>query len=184
MQVALVLNNHLNYNQMKTSIRILISGFLMIFITWVMTSCQPNKSSVTETDIAAIREWNDKGLTMVKELNKDNAEAFVKYTYAEDAIAFPPNAKSLKGQQALIELYQNYPVMSDFNQEIEEIEVFGDWAYLRLNWSINMNQPEPDIYKDSGIIFVILRKQEDKSWKIWREIFNSDVPLPVSQASN
>ena len=115
---------------------------------------------------------------MVRNLNKDNAETFVKLTYSEDAIIFPPNAKSIIGQEALIGFYQNYPPMSDFNQKIEEMEVFGDYAYLRLNYSFPINQTGLNPYIDTGTIFCIMRKQNDGNWKIWREIWNSDISVP------
>jgi ketosteroid isomerase-like protein len=170
---------------MKTSINFLIKGLLMMLITLALTECQPKKTAtVTEKDKKAITEWNDKVLTMAKNLNKDNAETFVNYTYSEDAILFPPNAKSVMGREAIIVFYQNYPPMSDFNQKIEEMEVLGDYAYLRLNWSIPVKQTGLNSYIDTGIILCIMRKQNDGSWKIWREIWNSDISVPTTPTVN
>jgi ketosteroid isomerase-like protein len=164
---------------MKASINFLIRGLIIILITLPLIECQSKKTaSVTEKDKKAITEWNDKGLAMVKNLNKDNAETFVKYMYSEDAILFPPNAKSIKGLETIIVFYQNYPPMSNFNQEIEEMEILDDYAYLRLNWSIPVTQTGLNPYIDSGIIFCIMRKQSDGIWKIWREIWNSDISVP------
>ena len=169
---------------MKKAINFFIGGSLMILVTWAMFACNPQKTTnSTETDKAAIREWNDKGLTMGKGLNKENAETFVRFMYTEEVIVFPPNAKSIKGIEALIGFYQNYPPMSDFNHEIKEIEVFGEYAYLWLNWSIPVKLPKLDPYVDSGIIFVILRKQSNGNWKIWRELWNSDIPIPVNAST-
>jgi ketosteroid isomerase-like protein len=152
---------------------------IMAALCLSLTSCQPKKAANdTEKDKKAITEWNDKGLAMAKNLNKDNAETFVKYMYSEDAILFPPNAKSIKGLEAIIVFYQNYPPMSDFNQVIDEMEIFGDYAYLRLNWSIPVTQTGLNPYIDSGVIFCIMRKQIDGNWKIWREIWNSDLSVP------
>ena len=171
---------------MKTSINFIIKGLLMMLITLALTDCQPNKTAtVTEKDKKAITEWNDKVLTMAKNLNKGNAETFVRYTYSEDAILFPPNAKSIKGREAIIVFYQNYPPMTDFNQKIEEMEVLGDYAYLRLNWSMPVTQTglNPS-YIDTGVIFCIMRKQNDGNWKIWREIWNSDISVPTTPTVN
>ena len=164
---------------MKTSNNFLIRGLLLILIILSLTDCQPKKTTnVTEKDKTFITEWNAKTLTMVRNLNKDNAETYVKHTYSEDAILFPPNAKSILGREAIIPFYQKYPPMSDFNQEIEEMEVFGDYAYLRLNYSFPINQPGLNSYSDTGVIFCIMQKQNDGNWKIWREIWNSDISLP------
>jgi len=170
---------------MKTSINFLIRGLLIILITFALTECQPKKTAnVTEKDKTAITGWNDKGLAMAKNLNKGNAETFVNYMYSEDAILFPPNVKSINGREAIIAFYQNYPPMSDFNQEIKEMEVFGDYAYLRLNYSLPINQPVLNSYIDTGVIFCIMRKQNDGNWKIWREIWNSDISAPSTPTSD
>ena len=164
---------------MKTSINFLIRGLLMILFAWAISSCQSKKAAIdTENDKIAISKWNDDGLTMVRNLNKDNAETFVKFTYSEDAIIFPPNAKSIIGHEALIGFYKNYPPMSDFTQKVEEIEVFGDYAYLLLKWTFPIKQTGVNPNLDSGKIFCIMRKQNDGNWKIWREIWNSDIPVP------
>ena len=158
----------------------------MILITLALTGCQSNKTaSVAEKDKTVITEWNTESLTMGRNLNKDNAELFVKHTYSEEAILFPPNAKSVKGREAIILFYQNYPPMSDFNQEIEEMEVLGDYAYLRLNWSIPVAQTELNSsFIETGKIFCIMRKQNDGNWKIWREIWNSDITAPKTPATD
>ena len=170
---------------MKTSVNFLIRGLLIILITFALTECQPRKTAnVTEKDKTAITGWNDKGLAMAKNLNKGNAETFVNYMYSEDAILYPPNTKSVIGLEAIIAFYQNYPPMSDFNQEIKEMEVFGDYAYLRLNYSLPINQPVLNSYIDTGVIFCIMRKQDDGNWKIWREIWNSDISAPSTPTSD
>lgn len=163
---------------MKTKIFLFVLPFVII-------ACGPKTAnSVSEKDKTVITEWNGETLTMGRNLNKDNAEAFVKHTYSEDAILYPPNAKSVMGREAIIVFYQNYPPMSDFNQVIEEMEVLGDYAYLRLNWSIPIKQTELNSYIDTGIIFCIMRKQDDGNWKIWREIWNSDISAPSAPTSD
>lgn len=170
---------------MKRSSGTFIKGLLLILVTLAMISCQSKKpAKLTETDATALQEFNDKGLTMAKELNKDNAEAFVKFTYTEDAVIYPPALRPIFGHEALIGFYQNYPPMTDFNQKIEEFEVFNDYAYLRLSWSIPVVLSDLETFTNSGVIFAIMKKQEDGSWKIWREIWNSDVSLPPLPLTN
>jgi ketosteroid isomerase-like protein len=155
--------------------------FFQLVAVILIIACQPKTTShSTEADKAAIRKFNDKCLSIVRDLNKENAEAFVKFTYSEDAVIFPPNAKSLMGQAAIIGMYKTYPPMSEFNQEIQEIEVFDDFAYMRLNWSIPVKQPKLEPYIDSGIIFIMMRKLKDGNWKVWREIWNSDISTPIA----
>ncbi len=166
---------------MKTSINFIIHGLLIIFFTWSITACQPKKpAGITSADKAAIREAFDKGMPMFRELNKNNASTFVKFLYAEDAIIFPPNAQPIKGQEAIIKLLQNYPPVPDYKHESEEIDGSGYLAYIRDTWSVTMNPMGMAAYKDSGTIVQIWRKQNDKSWKLWREIWHSDIPVPIT----
>jgi len=44
--------------------------------------------------------------------------------------------------------------------------------------SIPVKQTGLNSYIDTGIIFCIMRKQDDGNWKIWREIWNSDISAP------
>ena len=164
---------------MKTSINFLIRGLLMIIVIWSITACQPKTSlGITNADKEAIRETFDKGMSMFRGLNKDNASAFVKFLYAEDAIIFPPYAQPIKGQEAIISLLQNYPPVPDYKHESEELLGFGDLAYIRDTWSVTMNPSGMAAYKDSGTIVQIWRKQNNGSWKLWREIWHSDIPAP------
>ncbi len=164
---------------MKTSITIFIRGFFIILLALAVSACQPRGSAgFTDADKAAIRKVVDQGLAMFKGLNKDNASAFVKFFYAKDAIIFPPNALPLKGQEAIIGFLQTYPSMSDYNHKPEEIVGFDDFAYLWETWSVTIMLPGHAAYKDTGTIFWIWQKSNDGSWKLWREIWHSDLPVP------
>ena len=164
---------------MKTSITICIRGIFMTLVTLTVITCQTKGPVVnTDADKAAIRKVVEKGLDMVTKVNKDNASEFVRFFYTEDAIIFPPNALPIKGLEAITGLLQNYPPMTDYKQKPEEILVFGDYAYLWETWSVTLPASDNEGFKDTGTMFWIFRKQNDGSWKLWREIWHSDLPLP------
>jgi ketosteroid isomerase-like protein len=165
---------------MKPFARYAIRCFVMILVV-TLAACQP-KNSVDLADAArtAIRKTLDEGMPMFQNLNKENAAVFVKFLYADDVIIFPPNAPPLTGHEAITGMLQNYPPVPDYKQESEEIEVFGDYAYLRDTWSVTMNPPGMTAYKDTGTVIQIWKKQADGSWKLWREIWHSDLRKPTS----
>jgi ketosteroid isomerase-like protein len=166
---------------MKTSITIYGRCFLFIIIALTMDACQLKKAPIsTDADEAAIRKVVNEALGMVTGLNKNNAAEFVKFWYAEDAIIFPPNGLPIKGFDNMIKFFQTYPPMTDYSQKPEEIVVFGDLAYLWETWSVTLPLTELTTYKDMGTIFWIWHKQNDGSWKLWREIWHSDIPVPNS----
>jgi ketosteroid isomerase-like protein len=165
---------------MKTKISICFRGILIILMILNLTACQTTESaSKIEADKAAIRKVAGEALSMVTKVNKDNAAEMVKFLYTEDAVIFPPNALPLKGQKAIIELLQTYPPMTDYVQKPEELVVFGDFAYQWETWSVTLPLADQTPFKDSGTIFWIWHKQSDGAWKLMREIWHSDLPIPI-----
>lgn len=143
-----------------------------------MNACQTKESaSNTEADKAAIRKVADEALSMVTRINKDNASELVKFFYAEDAVVFPPNALPLKGHEAIIGLLQTYPPMTDYIQKPEEIVVLSNFAYQWDTWSVTLPLAGQTSFKDTGTVFWIWHKQDDGAWKLWREIWHSDLPV-------
>jgi ketosteroid isomerase-like protein len=159
--------------------------YLTLVAAIIITACQPKRpAGFTDADKAAIRKVADKGLSMVTGVNKDNASALVKFLYTEDAIIFPPNAAPLKGHEAIIKSLQTYPPMTDYIQKPEEIVVFGDFAYQWETWSVTLPLADQTSFKDAGTIFWIWHKQSDGAWKLWREIWHSDLPVPESASTS
>jgi ketosteroid isomerase-like protein len=169
---------------MKTSIIIIPRGLFIILVAFLVNACQSNiPADTTEADEAAIRNVVEEGLDMVTRMNKDNASEFVRFFYAEDAIIYPPNAMPIKGIESITRFLQTYPDMTDYRHQPNEMVVFGDYAYLWETWSVTLPLTEQTSYKDTGTIFWIWNKQDDESWKLWREIWHSDIPMPGSSAT-
>lgn len=165
---------------MKPSSLINVRWGLILILLTVLACKTKNDSHATSNDEVAIRKVVDEALVLVKGLNKDNAEEFVRFWYAEDAIVYPPNGLPVKGFEDLIKFFQAYPPMTDYEQEPREIVVFGDYAYLWETWTVTLPLAEQTTYKDTGTIFWIFHKQKDGSWKLWREIWHSDIPVPTT----
>jgi ketosteroid isomerase-like protein len=170
---------------MKTSITIYVRGLFIIILTLVVNACKSNKPvDSTGAEEIAIRKVVEEGLDIFTRINKDNASEFVRFMYAEDAIIFPPNEMPIKGIESITRFLQTYPLMTDYKHEPKEIVVFGDYAYLWETWSVTLPLTEQTSYKNTGTIFWIWHKQFDESWKLWREIWHSDIPLPESASTS
>jgi uncharacterized protein (TIGR02246 family) len=54
--------------------------------------------------------------------------------------------------------------------EIKEVQVFGDWAYLRTRLEVTMTPPDgnPPVRR-SGYALTILRKESDGRWRLARD---------------
>ena len=59
----------------------------------------------------------------------------------------------------------------------QEITVLGDWAYTRGLYTVDVKGQDGSVKGHTdGKFMTILRRQDDGSWKIYRDIFNSNVP--------
>jgi len=102
--------------------------------------------------------------------------------YTDNAILMPPNHSPLEGKQAiekyLTEIASQFQA-SNFQLSILEVDVQGDTAIVRGTYSANFTIPGVDApMEDRGKTLQVWKKQADGSWKIHRDIWNSNMPIP------
>lgn len=139
--------------------------------------CQsPAAVGLTATDEAAVREALD---IEMKSANAADAAAWASI-YTEDAIVLRPHANSLEGREAIQKWLGTLPPISNAKGEVREVFGYGDLAYSRGSYSMTFTIPGvPRPIEEQGKFVQIFRKQSDGSWKMAREIYNSDLPLPT-----
>ncbi len=102
--------------------------------------------------------------------------------YTDNAILMPPNHSPLEGKQAiekyLTEIASQFQA-SNFQLSILEVDVQGDTTIVRGTYSANITIPGVDApMEDRGKTLQVWKKQADGSWKIHRDIWNSNMPIP------
>ena len=102
----------------------------------------------------------------------------------EEAMVLLANGPTLKGIEEIRSLYSNSFNLHSFDltTTTEEIHVGGDIAFSRDSWIGSANPKdggEPIVFNNKTIF--IYKKQADGSWKIWRNIYNSNTPLSTEQ---
>ena len=55
------------------------------------------------------------------------------------------------------------------SSDIREIEILGDWAYIRNSIEVTITPPNGNAVRRSGYTLSILRKQADGKWLLWRD---------------
>jgi len=100
---------------------------------------------------------------------------------ADDGVVFMgPNEPALIGKSAFSSRIQRSFDQFNFKEawSTEEIVVFGDWAFERVNYTSTIT-PEAggEPFEQKGKFIYILRRQSDGAWKYARLIFNSDEPV-------
>jgi uncharacterized protein (TIGR02246 family) len=60
-------------------------------------------------------------------------------------------------------------VRMDGRAEVREIEVLGDWAWIRNHIDLTLTPPEGEPLRRSGYTLTILRKGDDGRWRLFRD---------------
>ena len=156
----------------------------LVLVLCFTFSCQKQAEEVAEEvgvaplsdeDVAAIKASTEAFVQAVKSEDWTALAAL----YTGDAVVMPPNTPMIQGREAIQAWNETSPPITEFNLTIVEIDGCGDLAFVRGTYSMTIaleGAPEP--IQDTGKYIEIRRKQEDGSWLIARDIFNSDLPLP------
>lgn len=98
--------------------------------------------------------------------------------YADDAVFMPPNGEAMTGRSNVQSWMAAYPPFSNFVINSVEVDGVGDLAYNRGTYELDLTPPGATApIHDKGKFLEILRRQPDGSWKVIRDIFNSDLPV-------
>jgi len=143
----------------------------------VNLACQAQAiPGLTASDEAAVRQAFD---LEMKAANAADAAGWAAL-YSQDAIVLRPHAPAVQGREAIQPWLATLPAISNAKGQGVEIMGYGDLAYLRGTYSMTFTIPGVPVPIDErGKFLQIYRKQSDGSWKMTREIYNSDIPLPL-----
>ncbi|MDH5197855.1 MAG: DUF4440 domain-containing protein [Gemmatimonadota bacterium] len=100
-----------------------------------------------------------------------------------DVVLLPPAERAVTGLETararFLWIYDAVTVLSD-TATIEETLVIGDWAYIRGSYARRIQDDMVDsIIEDAGKFSSMLRRQDDGSWKIARDMWNTSRPPAV-----
>jgi uncharacterized protein (TIGR02246 family) len=104
-------------------------------------------------------------------------------TYTDDAILMSPNMPEEKTSIAIEtyarQVFANSPAGGGILLNVNDVQLLGNgWAYCSGFYTLlGANGTTADRGK-----FLEVLKQTDKGWKIHRESFNSDMPMPSMSA--
>lgn len=146
---------------------------LGIHFVLTLAACQNAPAPETKKDLAA-------DTSAIDEL-RDQVPAALAVTYANDAIEMDPNEAAIEGIQSIQAAYTR-PSSRRWRGKIAfsplETQVAGDWAYERGNYTASMTPKSGKPMEVSYKYFVILKRQPDGAWKLYREISNNNNPPP------
>jgi len=146
------------------------------------TGCQtaptpkPEEKRDAAADTTAINALRDQ---FTAAFNSSDAAA-VAATYTDDAIMLPENRAAVEGKPAIQASYE--AMFKENTGKIVltplETQVAGDWAYDRGNATVTVTPKSGKPMEESSKYLVILKRQGDGSWKVYRDTDNSNNPPP------
>lgn len=143
--------------------------------TIAVVGCAQAPAGLTDADRAAIRQVE---ADSVKFANAKDWPGWTSH-FTSDGSMSPPNGPIVMGQEQILAWAKAFPPMSDFSIDLVEIEGHATMAYGRGTYKLKIMPPgASEAVQDSGKFIEIWMKQADGSWKVKRDIFNSDLPLP------
>lgn len=156
---------------------------LPFLAAFLLVGCQPQAAEpgpLAEEDGAAIRSAVD----VLREAALAGDWATYAAQFTENGVAMPPNEGAVEGRQAIEEWASGYSV-SAFTTQQATLEGRGDLAYRRGTYSITLTPPGmEEEATDQGKFVEIWREQEDGSWKIAVDIWNSNQSPPEAASSS
>ncbi len=128
--------------------------------------------AVRAADIAWEKAFSSKNLA--------GAVAFVDSTGS----ILSPNAPIATGPAAVRALFDGFYALPALNLHWQPTSVeaagSGDLAYSSGTYAMTFNGPSGKPLADRGKYVTVWRKEADGSWKVVRDAFNSDLPVPGS----
>ena len=154
----------------------------LLSILLLLASCAPSAPDVNAVR-KTIEEFNAASTDAMLNGTIEKAAAF----YAEDAISMPPNESPVKGKQAITEwmtaMSKSGVKITAVKFTTDNVDAGGKIAYETGSYEMSMEIPGMGKVDDTGNYVSIWKQQQDGSWKVQAETWNSRTPLPVPEAS-
>lgn len=151
---------------------------LVAVLCALFVACQPGVTGLSDQDKAAIRQLDDNFIKMVTAEKPDWDTALSAY-YAEDAKWMMANMPTAEGRAAIKAAFSQWPPIKDFKLTEVSLDGAGGLAYRHYASVMTTAVPEspgPVIDKGKGV--EVFKKQADGTWRVIRDVGNSDLPVP------
>lgn len=158
--------------------RFAVGVLVMLAVTAIGSVWAQGSPGTSEADRAAIQSvW----VAYANAVETGDLEAYMAL-WADGGVQMPPGAPPNVGKDVIragtIQGFEGRKGSTTImNIDPQEITITGDWAYTRGLYTVTVTPPNGGVVAHvDGKFMTILRRQPDGSWRIYRDIFNSNVP--------
>jgi ketosteroid isomerase-like protein len=151
---------------------------VVVGVSCVLAAACQQAVPLSDQDKAAIQKAYDEYASAVVNEKTDFA-TLAKTFYTDTARVLPANMPAVEGQAAIAQLYTAMGHPKTFKFGPLTIEGGGGGAHVEATWEGTFVPPGGgDPIADKGKSLAVLQKQADGSWKLSRDMWNSDQPPP------
>jgi ketosteroid isomerase-like protein len=152
------------------------SRTIIFAIPFFLLSCVPKAD--TEGLKKAVEDYNS---AAIEAMTTNNYEKSLSY-FADDATEMPPNEPAIKGKEN-IKAWMEKGAQSGVKATAVkftslEVVAAGNIGYEIGDYDMTFEIPSVGEVKDVGKYIAIFKKQQDGSWKVYAETWNSNAPPP------
>lgn len=160
---------------------------LVVVLGFVMVACSPNTPSTASTpnvavpDTAATRSAIEAANARFADAFKRADKVGLMANYTDDAIIMMPNEVAWRGRAEIDKGFTAFLGQTAFKEggaKTEDVMLAGDLAVETGTFAWTLQSKSGTEIKDKGKYLTAWKRQTDGSWKIVRDINNSDLPLP------
>lgn len=161
---------------------LLFAPFLLLFASCgnpTGTGEESKKDTTASFDLAAVK-------STIAETNKTFSDAVVKgdsttitNLYASDAHILPPNMPAATSHEAIQHVSGGFTSMGIKSFSLESTDVYGGPEMVVEEGKYTVGDGSGKTVDEGK--YIVLWKQEDGKWKLYRDIWNSNLPAPGSK---
>ena len=146
---------------------------LLLLCLFACQSKEPEKITKTDFSIDSVRAHILKMNESYSERFMSDDSLFYKIRYCADAEVYSPNVPAVKGREAIRKFFYNGGNNKEAKIELPAGTIYGDGNLVVEEGTYNFPDGKGGSL-DKGK-FIALWKQEDGKWKLYREIWNTDI---------
>lgn len=154
-----------------------MKAILSLLLTLCIISCSNSKenpdTTITEFSIDAVKEQIAAANKIYYQRFSNNDPAWYAERYCDSACAMPENMNAVCGIEQIIRYYYNDGKNRDLRSEVFATTIYGSKEAIVEEGTYNFPDGKGGSYNNGK--FIAIWKNEKGKWKIYREIWNSNV---------
>jgi len=162
----------------KSTIFLTLAATTLLFVS-ILTSCNTKTEKVTATIVVSTFNMTT-AMTEIVASNKEFMAFFaasdsvgLANLYTQDAKFMNAGAPAITGRENIQSAFSGIMNSGVSSAVLTTVDVWGTEKFLTEEGEVSLFVDEEEVYQGK---YMVLWKKEDGKWKLFRDIFNSNLP--------